>query len=119
MHQVLIADNSDNFVDIFTLIFKNYDVSCSSCTFETCFQQIMLLRPGLIIINIKIRGDDGRALCERVKTQAELKHIAVMLMCIDHRKLVNYSKYLADDILEMPFDIDLFVSKVKGLLKIS
>ena len=116
MSHVLIVDDSTDLLELFTVIFQVHNIDCTSSTSHTMFELLKDTMPHLIIIDVILKGKDGRKICKQIKTTPELMHIPVIIMSTDHHQLADHTNCLADDTLEMPFKIDILLSKVKAQL---
>lgn len=71
--------------------------------------------PDLVLLDINLDGDDGRQLCWKIKRN-EQHHARVMMMSGFDYHPSRSILFGADDFLAKPFNIDLLLTKVKGLV---
>lgn len=71
---------------------------------------------GLIILDMLINGIKGTDICTQLKADAETNHIPVMMMTAlpDIEQICKDAG--ADDFIAKPFEMDVFISKVKGFI---
>src|SRR5207237_8669998 len=84
--RVLVVDDSEAILEVvkMTLEMAGYEVT-TSLTGE-CFRQMENDLPDLILLDILLSGEDGRAICERLKGDEKTRDIPVILLS-DHAEL--------------------------------
>lgn len=95
---------------------KNYTV----VTFENgrnLISNIMQSKPGLVLMDINLRGEDGRSLCRDIKAQAQYP-IKVLLLSADPIALLTYEFSYADGIVNKPFDLEALETKCRKLMAV-
>ncbi|MBR1759346.1 MAG: response regulator transcription factor [Lachnospiraceae bacterium] len=75
--------------------------------------------PALVVLDIMLPGIDGLEILQRLKTSAETAKLPVILVTA---KTSNMDEILgldqgADDYITKPFDLQIFVSRVKAILR--
>jgi DNA-binding response OmpR family regulator len=117
MHNILIADDSAELLEMIKLIYsrRNFLIATARSRDEV-FSNLDRIRPDLIFLDVLLNKDDGREICWELKSRNEYRQIPVILMSGNSEKLSNYKEVLADDIIEKPFSIETILLKVKALL---
>jgi len=64
------------------------------------------------MLDLKLKDEDGRAICGYIKEQENLKQIPVILVSASGDLEQIAKDCHADDFIQKPFDIDHFMSKV-------
>jgi DNA-binding response OmpR family regulator len=80
-------------------------------------EQLPLFKPDVVLLDVRLGGEDGRVLCREIKQQYANQNIGVILLSASPELLKNYRSCGADDVLEKPFDIHAVVSKVNALIR--
>lgn len=70
----------------------------------------------LLILDIMLPGIDGFSLCKRIRQNANMPIIIISARTNKDDKL-NGLILGADDYIEKPFDIDLLIAKIHGIMK--
>jgi CheY-like chemotaxis protein len=70
-------------------------------------------RPALILMDVSLRGLDGRDLTLELKGNEKISHIPVVLFSANVNAEKNYQDYKADGFIAKPFDIDKLVSLIR------
>ena len=117
MSKIVIVDDSQDLLDVlqFFLEQRGYKVETASSE-----QQLMSLiksfSPDLIILDIYLRGEDGREICKKLRRQIETKYLCILMFSASVKKLANYKEYGADDYIEKPFGLNEVVDKIESTL---
>src|SRR5437763_8835915 len=80
MKRVLVVDDSEAILEVvkMTLEMAGYEVATSLS--GECFRQMENDLPDLILLDVLLWGEDGRAICERLKCDEKTRHIPVILL---------------------------------------
>lgn len=111
--KIFVADDDPDILDIFRLMLKTkgYDVittSNASELFDYTDEQL----PGLILLDIWMAGQDGREICERLKSSDRTKDIPVVFISANSHIREITEQYHADDYIAKPFEMDFLLNKV-------
>ena len=80
------------------------------------YGEIHEFQPDVIILDIFLRGKDGRELCKELKKDIETKYLGILAFSATPKNLIDYKSYYADDFMENHFDIKTLKEKTKSLL---
>lgn len=67
----------------------------------------------LVMLDLGLKGEDGRSMCAYIKGQDGLKHIPVILVSANSELEQIKTECGADDHIAKPFDLDHFMQKVR------
>lgn len=86
---------------------------------ESGLKMIVELMPDIIISDVMMPGISGIELCTRVKGNPELNHIPVILLTAITSPEIKLKGVEggADDYISKPFEKEMLIARVKGLLK--
>jgi len=78
--RVLVVDDHPDILEVvkMTLEMAGYEVSTSLT--GACFQQLENDLPDLILLDVLLSGEDGYAICQRLKDDEKTRHIPVILL---------------------------------------
>ena len=96
---------------------KEYTVA----TFEegrNLISHIIELKPHLVLLDINLKGEDGRYVCRDIKEQVPYP-IKVLLFSANPLALLTYQDNLADGIVHKPFDLEALEEKCRKLLAVN
>lgn len=117
MANILIVDDSRDLQEYFSALlrFKNYTVETASSG-STLNNAIISFRPDLVLMDVKLRTENGRNLCSRLKQDSGTSAIPVILISANPELLNDYQRCSADDVLEKPFDMNMLCEKIEKLI---
>ena len=84
----------------------------------TAGRLVQSLRPELVLLDIRMPGLDGFAVCENIKNDPATKHMKVLIVTAyaTEENVARLKKLGADDFLEKPFQIAALREKVEALI---
>ena len=76
-------------------------------------------QPDLVLLDIMLPGQNGFDVCRKMKSQAELKHIPIMILTAKAEEIdiILGLELGADDYITKPFSPKVLFSKIKALLR--
>ena len=118
MSKIVIVDDSRDLLDVlkFFLEQRGYEV-------ETAFSEkdlaplITTFSPDLIILDIYLKGEDGREICKKLRQQIETKYLCILMCSASTKKLADYKEYGADGYIEKPFGLNAVIDKIESVLE--
>jgi len=116
--KILAIDDDHDIVEIMRMILEEEGFEVATLTNGLkVLDFIRTSRPDLILLDVMLGGVDGREICTQIKTDKEFGNIPVIMVSASHDlqqtlKLPNSP----DGFIAKPFDIDVFVEKVKAQL---
>ncbi len=72
--------------------------------------------PRLLLMDMLLSGTDGRDICKKIKTDPTTSHIKVIMMSAHPDADKSCREAGADDFISKPFDMDVFIEKVRQVL---
>jgi two-component system alkaline phosphatase synthesis response regulator PhoP len=119
MHRILIIDDEPNIVLALELLMKKegYEVRIVADG-ERAVQAATEFHPHLILLDIMMPGMDGYEVCQRIRTDALLKDVSIIMLTAKGRE-VEKEKGLAlgaDLYITKPFSTRQLVATVKEIL---
>ena len=116
---VLIIDDNEQLRDYVAKIFKRDYKIYEAVNGEQGLEYIRKFLPDIIISDIKMDDLDGIELCKIIKQDSSLSHIPVILMTGDSTPEMQLKgiEVGAVDFISKPFEKDLLVARVNGILR--
>lgn len=117
MDKILVVDDDIDLLDMVKLFLqrKNFMVS-AICKWEEIEASIKTFNPALILLDISLKGADGRVICKQLKTTPETKDIPVLIFSGNYNVRPTLSEFLADGFIEKPFDPANLVNEINLIL---
>ena len=119
MSRILVVDDDADILSVIEtlLTMKGFEVEVTAKG-ENTFLKIETFKPDLILLDVLISGHDGRAICRKLKSNDETRHIPVIMFSAHPGAAATIAEYGADDFIAKPFDAGKLVQKVNHHLKI-
>ena len=83
---------------------------------RTVYEEIAFFQPDLIILDILLKGEDGRKICRAIKTNPDKAHIPVLMMSGHTEAEESALASGADAFLCKPYDVEEFIEMVHSFL---
>jgi DNA-binding response OmpR family regulator len=104
MKKIMVIDDEK---DLLALV-KGYltRAGYQAAVTTSCSEGLAILNsfmPDLIFMDINVGSEDGRVMCKQIKSQAEYKHIPIILISANDDALLTFNEYEANGILKKPF----------------
>ena len=112
--KVLVIEDEPIIAEMMSILLEveGFNVISSS---DTAFARKKLANKdvNLVMLDLKLKGEDGRSMCAYIKGHADLKHIPVILVSANSDLEEITKQCGADDHIAKPFELDYFMNKVK------
>jgi len=118
--KILIVEDEENLVKLVTVRLQanDYDVVSAGDGYAA-IDKVRLEKPDLIILDLMLPKMDGYKVCRMLKFDARYKHIPIIIFSAraqdSDKKMAQ--EVGADDYIVKPFEAEVFLSKIKNLLK--
>ena len=119
--RILVVDDNKELIELVTLLIKRTHANCVIKSAMDGFKagiQVILFKPDLVILDLKLPGIDGFEVCKQIKSNPETKHIKILAITgySTQKAKQEILSRGADGYLEKPFANKEFVEKVKEML---
>jgi CheY-like chemotaxis protein len=119
MSTVLIVDDEYLVADILSFALEDEGIlTVTSGRGQKALEILDRERPDLIITDFMMPGMTGIELAEAIRAREAHRDTPIILMSGAHAHLGTDRSDLFIDVLEKPFEIAAFISKVKAVLKL-
>jgi DNA-binding response OmpR family regulator len=88
----------------------------TAVSLEEAKEILLYYEPDLVLLDINVRGDDGRRLCWEVKTTPDTSNIKVVLMSGYDFNKSRAVLFGADELVPKPLNIEFLLHRVTELL---
>ena len=114
MKKILLIDDDPDVIKVLQLLFikKGYEVATASRE-EEAYQQVVLFKPHLIVLDVLLSGVDGRTICKKLKSSASSKHIPIIMFSAHPGAQKNMEDFGADDFLPKPFEGSKILERIE------
>lgn len=117
MADILIVEDNEELAELMHdfLCDKGYAVSIAGSG-EQAMEVMEQQGAKLVVLDVMLPGIDGFAVCEKLRRQQNIPIIIVSAKTEKNDKL-NGLLLGADDYVEKPYDIDILMAKIDGIMK--
>ena len=114
--RIVVVDDDANVLSLMqaALGLEGYGVHTCSTATDLC--QLLADPPGLIILDVFLKGGDGREVCRRLKQKEHTQQIPIILYSAYLRADEVLQASRADDFLAKPFHLQDLLAKVAQYL---
>lgn len=118
MSKIVIVDDSTDLLDVLKFFLQEKGHEVETTTNEKgLISLIKSFSPDLIILDIYLRGEDGREICRQLRKFEETKYLCILLFSASSKALIDYKEYGADGFLEKPFGLAEVLDKIEAALE--
>jgi len=112
--KILVIDDDIDILSVVGFILKRngFEIVPFSSPPPNFVEKVSEIKPAVILLDVQLAGYDGRELCKLVKEVKQHSHIPVLLFSANHHYKYGIDKYLCDDFIEKPFEIEFFLDKI-------
>ena len=116
---ILVVDDDPDILDALRFLFEGEGYLVKTCEKGDYAESLRGENgdlPDLIVLDVLLSGKDGRAICQKLKSQNETRHIPIVMISA-HPDAEHSSKAVgADAFVAKPFAIDAVLAAVGALL---
>ncbi len=117
MPKILVVDDDTDLLDMVTLFLRRKEfIVAATPRWEDINGLIKTFNPDLILLDISLRGADGRVVCRQLKTARETQDLPVLIFSGNDNVRPTLSEFLADGFIEKPFDPVCLVHEIQSIL---
>jgi DNA-binding response OmpR family regulator len=114
MDKILVVDDDHDILTVVKLLLgmNNFSVRAIS-KWQYINSEIKDFSPDLILLDVALRGADGRDICKELKRSGETNHIPVILFSAHHDLVNNTHGCMADGVVTKPFDTSFLLATIR------
>jgi DNA-binding response OmpR family regulator len=113
MKQIVVVEDDRDLLDMMQDMLTLDGYSVQTCTDSAALQTALQDLPALIILDVNLGEEDGREICRQLKLNKRTRHIPVILSSAQYKASEALTTSLADDFLAKPFNLSVFLAKVR------
>ena len=113
---VLVADDNEEILEVIQIVLEDEGYNVQTSLDGTCFHHMRRNLPDLILLDVLLSGEDGREICQQLKSDPRTRDIPVILISA-HSKASEAARMSgADEFLRKPFDLDVLEEMGRQLI---
>lgn len=110
--KVLIVDDDAAIVDAISLILEDEGYEVATASGGNIVRIAEKERPDIVLLDIRLSGQDGRDVCRALKTAPTTARVPVLMISANQHGAAYAQQAGADDYLAKPFELDDILAKV-------
>jgi PleD family two-component response regulator len=116
--KILVVDDDDSILDAITLILEEegYNVETTFKGEET-YTKVSSFQPDLILLDVLMSGNDGRAICKNLKTEDSSKDIPIIMISAHPNAEKSIQACGANAFIAKPFQSTQLLQEVERQLR--
>jgi DNA-binding response OmpR family regulator len=118
MSKIVIVDDSGDLLEVLSFFLKEKGYTIDTAMSEgDLIPLIKSFSPDLVILDIYLRGEDGRDICKELRRHDATKYLCILMTSSSSIALANYKEYGADGYIEKPFGLVEIVETIESTLE--
>ena len=115
--KIFIAEDDEGILDAMKIMLETEGYQVKTTIDGKALYDMKEDLPDVFLLDIWMSGMDGRTMCKYLKSQAQTKHIPIILMSASKNTKKTAQEVGADDFLAKPFELDELVAMVAKYMK--
>jgi DNA-binding response OmpR family regulator len=114
MSKILVVDDDEDILTVVQIVLSmnNFTVRAIS-RWEDIADTVKSFSPDLILLDVALRGADGREICRQLKKSNETRHIPVILFSAHYDLVNNIHEYMANGLITKPFETSYLLETIR------
>jgi len=114
MKKVLVIDDDQTIMEVMKIVLEEEGYTVLVDSKGTYFSKKSNPLPDIILLDLLLKGEDGREICKTIKADTRTSHIPIIIVSAHTSKEVEKAvgEAGADSYLTKPFDIHKLLEKV-------
>lgn len=114
MNNVLIVDDDKDVIKVLEMVLPDYGFNARGVSrSDEIFNIMPKFLPQVILLDVNLEDEDGRFICNDLKTQYLTRKIPVILISGNDKVKEDVEYFMADDFILKPIDTELLVSRLR------
>ena len=113
MKNILVVDDDEGILEVVQLVLEMEGYYVQTSLDGSCFRQMPTDLPDLVLLDVLLSGEDGRAICQHLKASERTKTIPVILFSAHADISATFKQCHADGFLKKPFALEALLALVE------
>jgi two-component system phosphate regulon response regulator PhoB len=115
--QILIIEDDEDILQVLETVLVHNDFTVKGLNrTDNILKLIEEYKPDLVLTDFLLSGTNGGKICQLIKSNKDSCHIPVVLISAYPELAISVGNFGFDAFLTKPFDINVLVSKINGLI---
>ncbi len=113
MRKILVVDDDRDFLFTIKRILTDNGFTVNTVeSQEDIYKAILNFSPLVILLDINLKGFDGRNICRGLKNHFKTQNIPVILCSGDYKLREGFDQFMAEDFLEKPLEVKRLIERL-------
>ena len=115
MIKVLVVDDDTDILNLVKMVLGMYNFEVEAISqWEEIDDRLAKFSPTIILLDVSLRGADGRDICKRLKANEGTKHIPIILFSAHADVANSFKECNAQGFIAKPFEIAHLVQTLES-----
>jgi CheY-like chemotaxis protein len=114
--KVMIADDDPAIIEVVKMMLEEEGYEVETTVMGAVVRNLREDLPGLLLLDIRMSGMDGKEICKHLKNQPTTRHIPIVFLSANKDIARIALESGADDFIAKPFDMSELIGKVEQYL---
>lgn len=110
--KILIADDDAGILDSLLLLLQEVGYEVKTTMEGSTIPDFNEFQPDVLLLDIWMRGWDGRDICKELKNNNKTKHIPIIMISANKDTARIAKEAGADDFISKPFELNVLLAKI-------
>jgi DNA-binding response OmpR family regulator len=110
---IVVADDDPDILEAMKMMLELYNFNVETIADGVVLPKLKKLQPQLLLLDIRMSGVDGRAICKKLKSLDETKNIPVVMISANVNLQNSVKEAGANDYLAKPFEMNELLNKIE------
>lgn len=117
MQKILIVEDDEKLRNELEIFLNNNGYEAQSLErFDNTIQDILVVNPNLVLLDVNLPGSDGEFVCKEIRKQSQVPIIIITSRDSELDELISIN-YGADHYITKPFNIQILLAKIASILR--
>ncbi len=117
MQKILIVEDDEKLRSELEIFLNNNGYEAQSLErFDNTIQDILVVNPNLVLLDVNLPGSDGEFVCKEIRKQSQVPIIIITSRDSELDELISIN-YGADHYITKPFNIQILLAKIAAILR--
>ena len=114
MSKILVVDDDNDILTVVGIILSmNHFTVRTISKWQEIDNTVNSFSPDLILLDVALRGADGREICRQLKKSKETQHIPVILFSAHYNLVNNIHECMANGLITKPFETSYLLETIR------
>lgn len=114
MNNILVVDDDKDVISVLEMVLPQYGFAVRGVNrSDEIFKILPKFLPQVILLDVNLEDEDGRFICNDLKTQYLTKKIPIILISGNDKVKDDVEYFMADDFILKPIQTEVLVSRLK------